>query len=65
QDFVHDLHGGLALGAEQRVFAPDAEDEVAPEGTEFAVGLLGVGDGDWGGLWVWRGALWMGAVAGW
>ncbi len=31
QDFVHDLHGGFTLGAEQRVFAPDAEDEVAPE----------------------------------
>jgi hypothetical protein len=64
QDFVHDLHGGLALGTEQRIFAPDAHDEVAPERTEFAIGLLWVGDGGGRGWWVWRGALGMGALAG-
>ena len=63
-DFIDDLHGGLALGAEQRVFAPDAEDEVAPEGTEFAIGLLRMGDGAERGWRVWRGALRMGALAG-
>ena len=64
QDFVHDLHGGLALGTEQRIFAPDAHDEVAPERTELAIGRLWVGDGGGRGLRVWRGALRMGALAG-
>ena len=39
QDFVHDLHGGLAHGAEHRVGTPDAQDEVAPERVQFAVGV--------------------------
>ena len=64
QDFVDDLHAGLALGTEQRIFAPDTHDEIAPEGTEFAVGLLRMGDGAERGWWVWRGALGMGALAG-
>jgi len=47
QDFVHDLHGGLALGAEQRILAPDAEDEITPEGAQFALGIRRE-DGDCG-----------------
>lgn len=51
QDFVHDLHSGLALGTEKRIFAPDAEDEVAPKGTEFAIALRReTGDGRLEGL---------------
>ena len=64
QDFVHDLHDGFALGAKEWVFAPDTHDEVAPERTEFAIGLLWVGDGAERGWWVWRGPLGKGAMAG-
>ena len=63
-DFIDDLHGGFTLGAEERVLAPDAHDEVAPERTELAIGRLWVGDGGGRGWWVWRGALGMGALAG-
>ena len=64
QDFVGDLHRGLAPGAKHRVFAPDAQNEVAPEWAEFAIGLLGLGDGVGCGWWFWRSTLGMGALAG-
>ncbi|MGK0190634.1 MAG: hypothetical protein ACI9R3_006464, partial [Verrucomicrobiales bacterium] len=53
QDFVHNLHGGFTLGTEERVLAPDAHDEVTPEGTEFElVGTLISKGGSWvGGAW--------------
>ena len=35
------LHGGLTTGALERVGAPDAEDEVAPERTDGACGDFG------------------------
>jgi len=35
---AHDLHGGLAAGALERVGAPDAEDEVAPQRAHGAGG---------------------------
>jgi len=50
QDFAGHLHRGFALGAEERIFAPDPKNEVAPEGAEFAIGWLGMGDGGRRGL---------------
>jgi len=50
QDFVHDLHGGFALGTEERIFAPDAHDEIAPKWAESAIGRLVMGDGGRRGL---------------
>jgi hypothetical protein len=47
QDFAGDLHGGFALGAEEGIFSPDAQDEVAPERAKLAVGFGSGGYGDW------------------
>ena len=47
QDFTGDLHGGFALGAEEGIFSPDAQDEVAPEWAKLAVGFGSGGYGVW------------------
>ena len=47
QDFAGDFHGGFALGAEEGIFSPDAQNEVAPERAKLAVGLGSGGDGVW------------------
>ena len=50
QNIVGDHHGGFALGTEERIFAPDAHDEIAPKWAEFAIGWLGMADGGRRGL---------------
>ena len=50
QNIAGDHHGGFALGTRERIFAPDAHNEIAPEWAEFAIRSLGPGDGRWDGL---------------